>query len=98
MIGFGSNAAELERCRRILIARAEFEREAMQEATQDLQIASDRIARIAIVTIRLVRRFWLPLGVLAVGSVFKRARPMLRAAQTGLTLWQTVRMLRNVRH
>jgi hypothetical protein len=89
------NALELERCRRVLIARAALERAAMREATEDLQIATDRIARIATMGISLARRYWLPAGVLLAGSLFKRTRPVLRAARTGLALWQTVRLLRN---
>jgi hypothetical protein len=93
-----SSASEIEQCRRILIARAEFERSAMREATDDLQNASDRLARIAVAGIRLVRRYWLPMGALVAGGIFKRARPLLRAVQTGITVWQTVRLLRNARH
>jgi hypothetical protein len=91
------NALELERCRRVLIARADLEREAMRDATEDLQAATDRIARIATIAISLARRYWLPAGVLLAGTLFKRTRPLLRAAQTGLALWQTARMLRNAR-
>jgi len=97
MIGSHSDAAELARCRRVLMARAQLERHAMQDATEDLQEASDRFARIAIVGIRLVRRYWLPGGVVLIGAMFKRARPALRAARTGLALWQTARLLRNAR-
>lgn len=97
MVGLGSNSAELARCRRILTARAQFERHAMREATEDLQEAGERLARIAIVGIRLARRYWLPVGALLIGGMFKRARPVLRAAQTGLALWQTVRLLRTAR-
>jgi len=93
-----SNALELERCRQVLIARAELERAAMRDTTEDLQIATDRIARIATVGLSLARRYWLPAGVLLVGSLFKRTRPLLRAARTGLALWQTVRLLRSARH
>jgi hypothetical protein len=93
----GSNAAELERHRRVLIARAELERQAMREATEDLQESTERIARIATIGISLVRRYWLPVGVLVAGGLFMRTRPVLRAAQTGLAIWQTVRMLRNAR-
>lgn len=92
-----SSAAELEHYRRLLAARAELERDAMRAATEDLQRASDRIARIAIVGVRLVRRYWLPAGVLVAGAVFKRARPVFRMARTGLAIWQTVQLLRNAR-
>jgi hypothetical protein len=91
------SARELERCRRVLIARAELERHAMRDATQDMQIATDRIARLAIVGVRLLRRYWLPVGVLLAGGLFKRARPVLRMARTGLAIWQTVRLVRNAR-
>lgn len=89
-----SSAAELDRYRQLLVARAELERDAMRGATEDLQFAGDRIARIAIVGVRLVRRYWLPAGVLVAGALFKHARPMLRMARTGLMIWQTVRLLR----
>jgi hypothetical protein len=92
-----SSAAGLERHRLLLVARAELERDAMRVATEDLQLASDRIARIAIVCVRLVHRYWLPASVLAAGALFKRARPLLRMARTGLVIWQTVRLLWNAR-
>jgi hypothetical protein len=95
MVSFGSDAAELERCRRVLIARAALERHAMRETTEQLQDASDRFARIAVIGIRIARRYWLPAGVVLGGMLFKRVRPVLRAAQTGLAVWQTVRLLRN---
>jgi hypothetical protein len=79
------------------MARAQLERLAMQDATEDLQEATDRFARIAVVGIRLMRRYWLPVGILLIGGMFKRARPALRAARTGLALWQTVRLVRNAR-
>ena len=97
MVSLGSNAVELERCRQVLIARAALERHAIRATTEELQEASDRFARVAIVGIRLVRRYWLPAGVLIAGAFFKRVRPMLRAAQTGLAVWQTVRLLRQAR-
>ena len=92
-----SSAAELERHRRLLTARAELERDAIRVATEDLQLASDRIARIAIVGVSLVRRYWLLASVLAAGALFKRGRPMLRIVQTGVAIWQTVRLLRIAR-
>ena len=95
MVSAGSSTVELERCRQVLIARAAFERHAMRETTEELQDATDRFARIAIVGVRLVRRYWLPAGVLLAGTLFKRVRPVLRAAQTGLAVWQTVRLMRN---
>ena len=95
MVSLRAGSGELERARQALIARAALERHAMGEATQDLQIATDRIARFAIIGIRLVRRYWLPAGLLLAGGLFKRTRPVLRLARTGLALWQTVRLLRN---
>ena len=97
VISLRSTAAELERHRRTLVARAELERDAMRAATEDLQLASDRIARIAIVVVSLVRRYWLPASVLVAGALLKRVRPMLRVARTGLVIWQTVQLLRNAR-
>jgi hypothetical protein len=92
-----SNAAELEHYQRLLSARAELDRDAMRAATKDLQLASDLIARVAIVGVKLVRHYWRPAGVLVVGALFKRARPMLRMARTGLAIWQTVQLLRSAR-
>lgn len=86
--------ADLTASRELLVARAALERMAIREATQDLQIASERIARIAIVGMSLIRRYWLPAGLLLAGSMFRRTRPLLRMARTGLAVWQTVRMLR----
>jgi hypothetical protein len=97
VISLRSSAAELERHRRLLTARAELERDAIRVATEDLQRASDRIARIAIVGVRLVRRYWLPASVLVAGALFKHARPILRMARTGLVIWQSVQLLRNTR-
>jgi hypothetical protein len=57
VISARSNSAELERHRWLLVARAELERNAIRATTEDLQLASDRIARIAIVGVRLVRRY-----------------------------------------
>lgn len=93
-----SRTGELRRSRESLIARAELERAALRDATQDLQIASDRIARIAIGGLALIRQYWLPLGVVLAATVFKGARPALRMARTGLAVWQTVRLLRAARH
>jgi hypothetical protein len=81
----------------MLIARAELERAAMRDAAQDLQIASERIARIAVVGAGFLRRYWLPLGLVLAGGLFKRTRPMLRMARTGLTIWQAIRLLRAAR-
>jgi hypothetical protein len=89
-----NSAADLEASRELLIARAGLERAAMRAATQDLQVASERVARIALVGISLVRRYWLPAGLLLAGGMFKRVRPFLRMARTGLAVWQTVRLLR----
>lgn len=88
------SSADLRASREMLIARAALERAAIRDATQDLQIASERIARIATVGISLVRRYWLPAGLLLAGGVFRRARPFLRMARTGLAVWQAVRLLR----
>jgi hypothetical protein len=89
-----SSAADLKASRELLIARATLERAAIRDATHDLQIASERIARIAIVGVTLVRRYWLPVGLLLAGGLFKRTRPFLKMARTGLAVWQTVRLLR----
>ena len=89
-----NSAADLKASREMLVARAALERAAIREATQDLQIASERIARIAVVGVSLLRRYWLPAGLLLAGGLFKRARPFLRMARTGLAVWQTVRLLR----
>jgi hypothetical protein len=88
------SSASLKAQREMLIARAALERAAIRDATQDLQIASERIAHIAVVGISMIRRYWLPAGLLLVGSLFKRARPFLKMARTGLAVWQTVRLLR----
>jgi hypothetical protein len=89
-----SGTADLKASREILIARATLERAAIRDATHDLQIASERIARIAVVGVSLVRRYWLPVGVLLAGGLFKRTRPFLKMARTGLAVWQAVRLLR----
>jgi hypothetical protein len=92
-----ASAAELKRCREVLIARAELERQVLRDATQDLQVASDRVARMAIVGATLARRYWVPATVLLAGGLFGRARPVLRMARTGLAVWQTVKLLRAAR-
>lgn len=97
MISLRASPAELKRCREALIVRAALERAALREATQDMQIAGDRIARFAMIGASLLRRYWPLLGVLAVSGLFKRARPLLRLARTGLAIWQTVRLLRATR-
>jgi hypothetical protein len=97
MVSLDGNAAELERCRQVLMARAALERHAMRATTEELQDAGDRLGRIAVIGIRIVRQYWLPAGVLLGGMLFKRVRPLVRAAQTGLAVWQTVRMLRDAR-
>lgn len=89
-----SSAASLKARREMLVARAALERAAIRVATQDLQIASERIARIAIVGVALMRRYWLPVGLLLAAGLSKRARPLLSMARTGLAVWQTVRLLR----
>jgi hypothetical protein len=91
------SATDLKASRETLVARAALERAAMRDATQDLQIASERIARIAVVGVTLVRRYWLPITVLLAGGLFKRTRPFLKMARTGLAVWQTVRLLRAAR-
>ena len=68
--------------------------EGLGDATQDLQIASERIARIAVVGVSLVRRYWLPAGLLLAGGLFKRARPFLKMARTGLAVYQAMRLIR----
>jgi hypothetical protein len=78
----------------MLVARAELERVAIRGATQDMQIASERFARIALAGVTLVRRYWLPVGILLAGRLFKRARPIFKIARTGLAVWQAVRLLR----
>jgi len=93
----GHDAIELARLRRLFLARAALERGAMRMATEDMQDSTDRIARIAVTGITMLRRYWLPASVLLLGGLFKRTRPVLRAAQTGLAIWQTVRMLRDAR-
>jgi hypothetical protein len=97
VISLRAGPAELRRCRDALIVRAALERTELRDTTQDLQIASDRIARFAMIGATLLRRYWPLLGVLAVGGLFKRARPVLRLARTGLAVWQTVRLLRATR-
>jgi hypothetical protein len=92
-----SSASELRRGRESLIARAELERAALRDATQDMQIASDRVARIAIGGLAFIRQYWLPLGVALAVTLFKGPRPVLRMVRTGLTVWQTVRLLRPAR-
>ena len=88
------SSASLKAQREMLIARAALERAAIRDATQDLQIATERIARIAVVGISMVRRYWLPAGLLLAVGLFKRARPFLKMARTGLAVWQTLRLLR----
>jgi hypothetical protein len=88
------NAAELAQLRELLIQRAALERYALRATTEELQAASDGIVRIAATAVELVRRFWLPLGALAVAAMFRRVGPVLRVARTALTLWQTARLLR----
>ena len=97
MISLRAGQAELRKCRKALIVRAALERADLRDATQDLQIASDRIARFAIIGAALLRRYWPLMGVLALGGLSKRARPVLRLARTGLAIWQTVRVLRATR-
>src|SRR5262245_5285356 len=58
------DAVELARLREQLVQRAVLERYALRETTADLQAAGDGIVRIAVTTVGLVRRFWLPLTAL----------------------------------
>lgn len=90
-----SRTAQLVRYRRLLVARAALERDAMRAATADLQFASDRIARIAVVGGAILRRCWLPASVLVASVLLKRARPALRMARLGFDIWQLVRLLRS---
>ena len=94
MVKLSAGAGELKRNRELLIVRAALEREAMRDATQDFQIASERIARIAVTGVTLVRRYWLPASLLLAGGMFKRVRPVLRMARTALTVWQAVKLIR----
>jgi hypothetical protein len=89
-----NSAANLRARREMLVARAGLERAAIRDATQDLQIASERIARIAVTGLSLLRRYWLPAGLLLASGLSRRARPFLRMARTGLAVWQAVRLLR----
>ncbi|HJR21158.1 MAG TPA: hypothetical protein VJ822_06030 [Dongiaceae bacterium] len=89
-----SSAANLQARREMLVARAGLERVAIRDATRDLQIASERVARIAVTGLSLLRRYWLPAGLLLAGGLSRRARPFLRMARTGLAVWQAVRLLR----
>lgn len=91
------DAAQLARLRELLTQRAALERYALQETTADLQAASHGVVRIAVTAVGLVRRFWLPLSALAVAGLFRRLGPALRVARIGLSVWQVVRMLRDVR-
>ena len=95
VISARSRTAEIERYRRLLVARAALERDAMQAATADFQFASDRIARIAVVGGMLLRRYLLPVSILVASVLFKRVRPALRMARMGFDIWQLVRLLRN---
>lgn len=92
-----AQAADLRQRREALVMRAALERAALRDATQDLQIAGDRVARIAITGVTLIRRYWLPLGLIAAATFSRRVRPLLRIARTGLVVWQTVRLLRDAR-
>jgi len=89
--------AELRQRREALVMRAALERAALRDATQDLQIAGDRVARIALTAVTLIRRYWLPLGLIAAATFSRRVRPLLRIARTGLVVWQAVRLLRDAR-
>ena len=88
---------DLKRKRELLIARATLERAAMSDATEDFQLASERIARIAVTGVTLARRYWLPASLLLAVGMFKRVRPVLRMARTALMVWQAARMLRDPR-
>ncbi len=92
-----SRSVELKQRRDVLIARARLERVALRDATQDLQIAGDRAVRIALGGLALIRRYWLPLGLILAGTLSGRARPVLRMVRTGLVVWQSVKLLRAAR-
>lgn len=91
------DAAELARLRAQLIQRAALERYALREPAAGLQAAGDGVVRAAGVAVGLVRRFWLPLGVLMVAGLFTRLGPALRVARMGLAVWQVARLLRHGR-
>jgi len=94
MVSARGGMAEFERCRGVLMARAELERRAMRIATADMQDASDGVVRLAATGVRIARQFWLPVGVTIVGALSRRARPVLRAARAGLAVWHVMQMLR----
>ena len=91
------SARDLARLRRMLQERAAIERMSLAGATEDLQDATDRIARVAIAVITVGRRFWLPIAAVAVAGLFRRAGPALRLARAGLTVWQVAKLVRSVR-
>ena len=91
------SAAELRRMRHMLRERAAIERMSLAGATEDLQDATDRIARIATAVIAVGRRYWLPIAAVAASGLFRRLGPIMRLARTGLTVWQVARMIRAAR-
>ena len=91
------SAAELARMRRMLRERAAIERMSLAGATEDLQDATDRIARVAVAAITIGRRYWLPIAAIAATGLFRRVGPMLRLVRAGLTVWQVAKMIRAAR-
>ena len=91
------SAGELARLRDMLRERAAIERMSLAGATEDLQDATDRIARVAIAVVTVGRRFWLPIAAVAAVGLFRRAGPVLRLARTGLTVWQFAKLIRAAR-
>ena len=81
----------------MLQERAAIERMSLAGATEDLQDATDRIARLAVAIVTVGRQFWLPIAAIAVAGLFRRTRPALRLARAGLTAWQFARLIRSAR-
>jgi hypothetical protein len=76
---------------------AAVERMSLAGATEDLQDATDRIARVAVAVVAVGRRFWLPIAAVAAAGLFRRVVPALRLARTGLMIWQIAKMVRTAR-
>ena len=89
----GRDDVELRRLHRLLVQRAALERWALRETTEELQSAADGFVRVGTLAVHLARKYWLPVGALAALALFKR-QPALRLVRTGLTIWQTARLLR----
>jgi hypothetical protein len=81
----------------MLQERAAVERMSLAGATEDLQDATDRIARVAVAVVTVGRRFWLPVAAVAAAGLYRRVGPVLRLARTGLTIWQIAKMVRTAR-